>query len=90
MCAEMRILVNRMKFCKTNIIHAKSAVELENSFYAILNISSLKIYPSTFYTLSFKCCLGPTSTNLGGQATPGRTFEFMIAPQTNKGDMAMF
>jgi hypothetical protein len=52
-CAEMRILVNRMKFYKTNI-HAKSAVELENSFYAILNISSLKIYPSTFYTLSVK------------------------------------
>jgi len=23
MCAEMRILINRMKFCKTNIIHAK-------------------------------------------------------------------
>jgi hypothetical protein len=90
MCAEMRILVNRMKFCKTNIIQAKNAVELENSFYAILNISSLKIYPSTFCTLIVKCCSGPTSTNLGGQATPDRTFEFMNATQTNKGDMAIF
>lgn len=90
MCAEMHIHVNGMKFCKTNIIHAKNAVELENSFYAIQNISSLKIYPSTFCTLIVKCCSAPTSTNLGGQATSGRTFEFMNAAQTNKGDMAVF
>jgi len=48
MCAEMRILVNRMKFCEISIIHAKSAVELEIYFYAILNISSLKIQSKYF------------------------------------------